>query len=152
MIKRHAGWSEFSAPFGPSAPQKPEKEYKDICYKDITTIGKYETIKLSDLQLPNGVKLEDVSVMIVDFSDPGDDDVSFRATFNITTETVVTNTRYAQQLKKYELDHATYQELKRLHNEEIKEWKLWTKQEKDLRLKRQLDNAEKLLRKNGRLK
>lgn len=151
-IKKRPGWSQHSKPWAPMAPRKPEKEHKNCDYRTIDSFSDNSSFRLGDMTLPAGVKLEDIIVTYddeYDYADGGKG--SCTVTFSVETETVTPNAHYESQLKKYEKDYEKYKEEKKSHKQEVEDWKSWVKQEEVNYLKRQIEHAQELLKKHGKL-
>jgi hypothetical protein len=151
-IKKRPGWNNYSKPFAPMAPRKPEKENKSSDYRLINSFSDDSSYRLGDMTLPTGVKLEDVVVTYDDEPDyEGGASGGCTVRFSVETETVTPNAHYESQLKKYEKDYEKYKEEKKSHKKEVEEWKAWVKQEEIKYLKHQIENAQALLKKHGKL-
>jgi len=145
-IKKKSGWSLYSPPFKPGG--KPTPPVKDFSIFQDTTIKSYwgtDSIKLSDLELPEGCSYDD---LVVETS--GDDDGEHLTSILWRVEKIVQTPGYEKKLKKYENDLSNWEEKIKLHDQEVEDWKEWMKQEKESQLESQLNHAKKLLEKHGR--
>jgi len=130
-IKKKSRWSLYSPPFEPVKPTPPVKDFP--IFQD-TTIKSYwgtDSIKLSDLELPEGCSYDD---LVIETNGDGDDGYITSILWRV--EKIVQTPSYEKKLKKYEND--------------LSNWKEWVKQEKESQLESQLNHAKQLLEKHGR--
>jgi len=145
-IKKKSGWSLYSPPFKPGKPTPPVKDFS--IFQD-TTIKSYwgtDSIKLSDLELPEGCSYDD---LVIETNGDGDDD-GYITSILWRVEKIVQTPNYEKKLKKYENDLSNWEEKMKLHDQEVEDWKEWVKQEKESQLESQLNHAKQLLEKHGR--
>lgn len=144
-IEKKSGWSLYSPPFKSVKPTPP---VKDLSIFQDTTIKSYwgiNSIKLNDLELPEGCSYGD---LVVETSDDSDGEHCTSILWRV--EKIVQTPGYEKKLKKYEKDLSNWEEKMKLHDQEVKEWKVWVKQEKESQLESQLNHAKQLLEKHGR--
>jgi hypothetical protein len=152
-IKAKKGWTIFMAPQAPVPPIAPLEFLSDIINILVKKNMNYGNIKLSELELPamtNGMSLSDVEIN-VETEFPYHKDEVGGTTLTFYLSKLISNpnyhaqyTRYSVAMKKYEL------ELSR-HKQNLKQWKVWKKQEEQDQLETQLKRAKNFLKKNGRL-
>ena len=145
MIKKRKGWYANFKPLAPSAPRKPEPTLTFTEGKVVYEHSGY-TLKLSDVPVPEGCTLADLTVRA---SGDEDGDISFE--FSLEREVTKPNLTYEREMKHYNKNYEKWKLRKAEHKLEVKEWEAWKAQEERAQLDAQLANAEGLLRKHGRL-
>ena len=140
-IKPKSGWSIFRKPDVPNAPTKPMKtisERKKICTK-------YDSVELSELKLPAGLTINNIYI------DTHYSEANCEVIIDFYILENVLNPNFDNLMKFYEIDLKKYNENKSKHKEELKQWKLWVEQEKADALACDLERAQNLLKKHGKL-
>lgn len=131
-------------PYPPTEPRKPSKIEQKNIYIDYKNPISSLTINLADVKVPEGCELKDAIIdVMVDGSD-----LQYEFIFTKQEE----NCNFDEQMKQYnEIYYPEY--LTVLENYKIKLAK-WEKEQEEIKaqlLKNQLDQAEALLKKYGRL-
>jgi hypothetical protein len=144
-IKKKSGWSLYSPPFEPVKPISPKKQF--TIFQDITIKSYWGTdsIKLSDLELPDGCSYGD---LVVETRYNGNNEYTNNIVWRV--EKIFETPDYEKKLKQYEKDLSKWQEKMKLYHQEVKDWKEWVKQENESQLESKLEQAKKLLEKHGR--
>ena len=145
MIKKRKGWYAHIKPLAPSSPRKPEPT---LTFTESQVVYEHSgyTLKLSDVPVPEGSTLADLTV-----SASGDEDGDISFEFSLEREVTKPNLTYEREMKYYKAEYEKWQARKAEHKLEVKEWEAWKAQEERAQLDAQLANAEGLLRKHGRL-
>ena len=145
MIKKRKNWYTWQKPQAPMAPRKPEPT---LTYTEGQVVHEHygSAIKLSDVPVPEGSTLADLTVRAL--SD-NDGDITFE--FSLEREVTKPNTNYDREMKFYNESYEKWKVRKAEHKIEVKEWEAWKEQEEKAQLDAQIANAEDLLRKHGRL-
>ena len=140
-------WSIYNKPHGPLKPVEPVKMY----YQDFVEFYSADndtTFALKDVELPDGVKLEDV---FVSSEAHYDYDSTAYSTVKLGTKIFSKRSqksyddavkRYKKQLKEYEANMIEYKA-------ELKEWKAWKKEEEKVSVERSINQAKAVLKKHG---
>ena len=154
MIKKRKNWSPYHSP---GLRMKPIEALKEIT-ETKTAMPFYQSssrdcIRLGEITLPDELKFEDI-IISVNHSHTGydGDECEVELEFSDARTISYPNPDYDKQMNRYLVDLEKWKQEKKDHETEVKEWKFWVKQEKDAELQRQLDHAEDLLKKHGRIK
>lgn len=147
-IKVRKGWSKYSKPTHPFKPNKPSKIIKTEDNKVINTITIFNgtPISLEDLQIPECVDFSSLTLEI---------QLDYNSEFHLVLRSIYPyeyeDPLYLEKLKEYESKLVKYNLAKEQFKEELKEWKAWVLQEKDKDTQKRIENAEKLLKKHGKI-
>jgi len=146
-IKKRPGWIKSLRPFLGSAPKEPQTNVELVTEIELENIGNYSRCDLNSLKLPPGKTLADVSITI-DAYGPSDN-ISAECRFLVTEIRTIDNPHYECEMKRYKKEFIDYQIKKTNYENEVKEWKLWVKQEKEEFQLKQIENAKKVLKDAG---
>ena len=140
-------WSIYNKPHGPLKPTEPVKKYYEE-FVEFYSADNDHSFALRDIELPSGVKLEDVHVHSeVHYSY---DDQTY-STIKLGTKTFSKRSqkdydtavkRYKRQLEEYENDMLQ-------HKAELKEWKEWKKRAEKEEIQASIKQAKAVLKKHG---
>jgi hypothetical protein len=147
-IKKRSGWVITQQPHAPRGqPIKPKKERVKRKFVSLwsTTATEFPLDELLS-NLPGAVS-EGIEVQVY-FTSDGED---YSTSIGRYEDEVVINKNFEKRLKKWEVVNEKWKAENLSYVEELKEWKLWVKQENELALKKQLDAAEALLKKHGKV-
>lgn len=141
-VKKKHSWYENSPPPPPQVPAKPIPYWS---HQVIDEVWSGECVKLSDIELPDGVKLEDLIVQ------EHGDDASY-ASVGIAREVKTPNPSFEREMKRYELALQKHEAALKAWEDDVKQWQQWKDEKEKSALEVRLKAAETLLKKHGRLK
>lgn len=145
-INRRKNWYTSHQPHGPSEPTQPNPTTTYRTFQTVYT--EYSTeLDLSKVISPVGKSLSD---FVIKVSNDGYDDTTIDVGYY--EERTISTPRYKHLLKEYQKSMKEYDVAIETHNVEVEEWKLWCKQCEKEDHERAIKDAEKLLRKHGKLK
>lgn len=145
-IKHKSGWYVNSKPFMRQAPIKPEKMLRLFNRKTLVTITAYDgdDFLLSNL-FPEKANSElKVSIKMEDF------DRSMAISVYVDEITEAPNPHYEKQIVQYEEACKKYKKDKLGFKKELEDWALWKKQEEQKAAEKELEWAQKILKKHGK--
>lgn len=156
MIKKKPDWSKYFPPSFTLIEPKPPEEWISVKSREIisnNTFDVYSDYSLIALNIPDGIDFKDLKIS---FEIHNDEEVEV---------TIFTNKEYKEKNKFYEDQLRIHKEYKKKYEkklsefqEELIQYNLWAKQEKDKELVqkdkvlgKRLKAAENLLKKHGKL-
>jgi len=152
IIKKKSGWLKHIMPKLRMPPCKPQKTIENIeKIRELYTMGNYGELNLGLLldRLPPGSNLHDVIVSSNASRDYADDDIDVKVCFFLREMKTIENPHYEKHMKDYEKYYAKWLIEKDKHENVLKEWKAWVKQEDEYDRLLKIAKAKKLLENNG---
>ena len=137
MIKKLPHWTLYSEPGLPLSFRMPQK-LKVVCSEK--TLIDSRSGDHSDLSFLQGYDLSKIEVEI-----NKEEDCEPLVDYYFVEYDETEDETYEERLKQYKYEI-------RKHEEDVKAWREWKKQEDGLLLQRQIEDAKNLLRKHGELK
>lgn len=125
----------------PCAPVRPTETWIREVVEDVWS---GDRVKLSDVKLPDGVKLDDLVVEL------HGDEGSY-ASIGVVRIVETKNTYFEHEMKCYEKELLKHEAKMVKWRDDVKQWKQWKNERNGSRLEARLSAAEALLKMHGRL-
>ena len=149
MIVKKKHWYRGGPPELPKKPFLPEKMNETINNLDVFFKGNWRT-RLGNIPLPDGVKLEDVCVTYEHHNYGDGDACEIRivfATCEVTDR--CENTQWVRDNYKRQLKE--YADALAVRPTDVAEWREWSKQMNEIQAQEEIEEAQAVLRKHGKL-
>jgi hypothetical protein len=141
MIKKKNTWHNDTPPAMPYAPERPTESWIREVIEDVWS---GDRVKLSDVKLPDGVKLDDLVI-----ESRGDEGSC--ASIGVVRIVETKNTYFEHEMKCYEKKLLKHEAKMVKWKDDVEQWKQWKNENDESRLEARLSAAEALLKKHGRL-
>lgn len=144
MIKKKSGWFINIAPGKPYLCPAPTKTIKKCI-----TITSGCSVSLKEIEIPKEYLDQGYSLNDLIFTATSSYDDESEVLVELEVE--IPNDQYKKQLLQHEKRKEIYKVELKVWEKDIKEWEAWKTQEEDKILQRQLEHAEKLLKRHNKL-